>query len=310
MAMERPFDGPNLHAVVWQICEKAPKPLPEGFSAQLSSMVWSMMAKDPAARPIMQELVWRPFVSEHCIRLAQAQAIAGTAEDASLFRSPQEAWKSARLNEASTQVQELNIQLSQTQQEYLGAKGQTRKRLRSKAVQLDDQVKAAHRAWELERALAQSHVLEVGSRGSGLSDEEQDALAEVMSASSSTGTLFLTEEQLAAVWNRFDKSGAGVVERDQLGAIIDECLFLTASSVKHETHRALRHKGGADKGSPKPLAEIGDPEDVQTMQSETKRLLLHLVRANKEGVVSKQEFMQRWNDYGERVFTAKSCTVL
>ena len=65
---------------------------------------------------------------------------------------------------------------------------------------------------------------------------------------------------------------------------------------------------GADATSPKPPVALSD--DMKQMQGETKRLLLHLVRANKDGRVSKKEFMQRWNEYGERLYTAKTCCIL
>jgi hypothetical protein len=212
------------------------------------------------------------------------------------------------------------------------------------AAELDDQAKAAHRAWELERALSQSRVLELGSRGSsfGLSDEEHAELMASLSGgaeeeaassqvgsssrliagpgsrSSSAGSFFLTEaeaepphcnrtvvalltptptRQISEVWGKYDLEEQGV-PKEKLGGIIEECLFLTAHSVK----QLKPYPPGADPG------DLSD--DMKEMQGETKRLLLHLVRANKDGHVSKKEFMQRWNEYGERLYTAKTCTIL
>ena len=125
----------------------------------------------------------------------------------------------------------------------------------------------------------------------------------------------LTEDQIDTVWNRHDKTHSGV-PKEKLGGVIEECLFLTAGTM----HQIKAYPPGSESpprggcgGEPTPpassiAADITD--DMREMQGETKRLLLHLVRANKDGRVSKKEFMQRWNEYGERLYTAKTCAIL
>jgi len=146
-------------------------------------------------------------------------------------------------------------------------------------------------------------------------------------SSVSTGSYFLTEDEISVIWDRYDVAqsggGRGHVPKEVLPALIDDCLFLTANGVQQHTKHEVKlyPPTGSGVGGDEEVgrmaahveslaAELVLNEDMVNMQAETKRLLLHLVKANKNGLVSKQEFMQRWTEYGERLFTAKTCCIL
>ena len=61
--LSKAFHGTNFLAVVYAICKKEPPLLPDIYSDELRELAWAMMAKDPCARPTLDEILRSPLVS-------------------------------------------------------------------------------------------------------------------------------------------------------------------------------------------------------------------------------------------------------
>jgi len=64
LTLKRPFHGKNLHAVVMKICHEECAALPEEWGRPLTSLVYSMLQKEPASRPSMAEASELPFIKD------------------------------------------------------------------------------------------------------------------------------------------------------------------------------------------------------------------------------------------------------
>ncbi|CAE7731771.1 nek3, partial [Symbiodinium pilosum] len=62
VCLKVPFSASNLPAMALLICTSDPKPLPEEYSADLQTLIFSLLQKDPVKRPPMSAVVEEPAV--------------------------------------------------------------------------------------------------------------------------------------------------------------------------------------------------------------------------------------------------------
>merc|ERR1712217_69709 len=62
LALEVPFNAPNIVTLVKKICNADPKPVPQVYSGDLRTLLSRMMAKCPDDRPSSSDIVALPHV--------------------------------------------------------------------------------------------------------------------------------------------------------------------------------------------------------------------------------------------------------
>jgi len=62
LALEVPFNAPNIPALAMKICHNEPRPVPQVYSSDLRSLLSRMMAKRPEDRPSSADIVALPHV--------------------------------------------------------------------------------------------------------------------------------------------------------------------------------------------------------------------------------------------------------
>lgn len=90
LALEVPFNAPNMTSLVMKICNTEPRPVPQVYSSELRAMLQRMMAKRPEERPSSADIVSLPHVRRGiAMLLVQGDAAKGKTEGDAALATPE-----------------------------------------------------------------------------------------------------------------------------------------------------------------------------------------------------------------------------